>query len=340
MPYSQNIRKSDNSNLKELNEIIRLEKFLNGAGLKNTKLEAIPGDAGKRNYFRAHTYNNSFIIMDALQDKSAVAPFIKIANILNDIGLSTPKIHHISEDKTLLLLEDFGTFSYTKYLQTHPTAENELYDLAVDTLRVIYESDLRPELSQHTPSNLNDELAIFTEWYLKPRLDAIQFPKASEEFFNIFKKLYVHLEPLKPILSLKDFHADNLFYLPNRMDVKKVGIIDFQDALFSSPAHDLVSLLEDARRDVDFAVTQKSIERFSKVFQSKEDKLAFQEAYTITSIQRNLRIVGVFHRLKMRDNKAHYLLFLLRVYKYINNTLTSSLLVELNTWVKKYAVFD
>ena len=124
------------------------------------------------------------------------------------------------------------------------------------------------------------------------------------------------------------------------MDVKKVGIIDFQDALFSSPAHDLVSLLEDARRDVDFAVTQKSIERFSKVFQSKEDKLAFQEAYTITSIQRNLRIVGVFHRLKMRDNKAHYLLFLPRVYKYINNTLTSSLLVELNTWVKKYAVFD
>ena len=107
MPYSQNIRKSDNSNLKELNEIIRLEKFLNGAGLKNTKLEAIPGDAGKRNYFRAHTYNNSFIIMDAFQDKSAVAPFIKIANILNDIGLSTPKIHHISEDKTLLLLEDF-----------------------------------------------------------------------------------------------------------------------------------------------------------------------------------------------------------------------------------------
>lgn len=340
MPYSQNIQRIDNSNLKELNQIIRLERFLDEAGLKNTKLEAIPGDAGKRNYFRVHIYNNSFIIMDALQDKATVAPFIKIANILNGLGLSTPKIHHISEDKTLLLLEDFGTYSYTKYLQTHSGAEHELYDLAVDALRIIYKSDLRPELNQHTPSNLNDELAIFTEWHLKPRLDTIQLPKASEELFSIFRKLYVHLESLKPILSLKDFHADNLFYLPQRMGVKKVGIIDFQDALFSSPAHDLVSLLEDARRDVDFAVTQKSIERFSKVFKSKEDKLAFQEAYIISSIQRNLRIVGVFHRLKARDNKAHYLLFLPRVYKYINNTLTSPLLVELNMWAKKYAVFD
>lgn len=340
MPYSQNILKTDDSNLNELNAIIRLEKFLNEANLHNTRLQAIPGDAGKRNYYRVHTYNNSFVIMDALHDKSIVSPFIKIANILNELGLSTPKIHQVSDDKTLLLLEDFGDLSYTKYLSKNSNAEEELYDLAIQALKVIYKSNLRPELNHHTFNVLNEELTIFTEWYLKTRLSPLDFAKANEEFLMIFNKLYIYLENLKPIIALKDFHADNLFYLPNRQDVKKVGIIDFQDALFSSPTYDIVSLVEDARRDVDDNVTQKSINKFCELFPNNEDKQAFLDGYKITSIQRNLRIVGVFHRLKLRDNKPNYISFLPRVYKYINNTLASPILSELNAWVRKYEVFD
>ena len=339
MPYFQNTLKENKIPSNKLSEIIRLEKFLEFCNLSNSQLISIPGDCSRRNYFRVLHNSQTYIIMDLLYEPNVLEPFIEISKFLVNEGLSAPIIYNISDDRSLVLLEDFGKGSYTSILNANNEMEEELYHLAIESLKVLYKSQTDLNLKYHNKEILSAELEVFKEWYLKPKFLQKDVEKISDEFFAILKKLYAHLDTHKPIISLKDFHADNLFYLPDRNGVKKVGIIDFQDALFSTPAHDLVSLLEDARRDVNEESVNKSLDNFSSLFNNKTDKDNFKEMYAINSIQRNLRIVGLFNRLNLRDQKPHYSqLFLPRVLKYVKNTLELPSLMELKKWFIKYDV--
>lgn len=338
MPYAQSSLNYDFAGLNDYNEIIRIDGFLNEVGLRNYKLEAIEGDASKRKYYRILTLKESFILMDSSLAKENIEPFIKIASFLKNQNLSAPLILSSDLENSLLLLEDFGNNSFTKFLSNYPSQEEELYKLAVDTLITLYHANIDLELPKHNDSELNLELEhTFVQWYLRYKLSSSVYKKAVIELFTILSKLYNHLSSLRPVVVLKDYMADNLMFIKDRKGIQKVGLLDFQDAVIGSPAYDIASLLEDARREVSDYIANMSIKRFVSQIESISHQ-EFNNAYAVNSIQKNLRIIGVFHRLHLRDKKPKYLNFLPRMWKYVNRNLEYPQLSELKNWFRKYGI--
>ncbi len=123
-----------------------------------------------------------------------------------------------------------------------------------------------------------------------------------------------------PVLIQRDYHSENLLWLPERQGVARVGLLDFQDAMTGHRAYDLVSLLQDARRDVPLEIETTMISHY--LGQTSLDRDTFEAAYHMLGVQRNLRILGVFARLCLRDGKAHYVDFIPRVWGYIQRSMT------------------
>jgi len=135
------------------------------------------------------------------------------------------------------------------------------------------------------------------------------------------------------VLIQRDFHAENLLWLPNRTGVQRVGLLDFQDARTGHPAYDLVSLLKDARRDVPAKVERAMIARY--VQNTNSDPRAFDAAYQLLGVQRNLRILGVFARLSLHFNKPHYVDLIPRTWAHLMQGLSHPALKKLRDQVLK-----
>ena len=157
-----------------------------------------------------------------------------------------------------------------------------------------------------------------------------------QEYKYLWFELFDKLDKENQTVVLRDYHADNLMTLPNRDNYKQVGLLDFQDALIGSRAYDLVSLLEDARRDVDENNRRKIFDYYVKKSGCDEEK--FRTDYAILSLQRNMKIVGIFSRLSVRDNKHHYLDLLPRVIGFVEKRLKSQdqNFVEISKLIKKF----
>ena len=138
----------------------------------------------------------------------------------------------------------------------------------------------------------------------------------------------------RPCLVLRDYHAENLLWLPDRDGVKNVGLLDFQDALIGHPAYDLVSLLEDARRDTDPELRSAMIRRYLSL--TGLDQTDFHRAYAVLGAQRNLKIIGIFTRLWIRDGKPVYLDKIPRVWDHVQRDLAHPDLVELKNWIARH----
>jgi aminoglycoside/choline kinase family phosphotransferase len=135
------------------------------------------------------------------------------------------------------------------------------------------------------------------------------------------------------VLVLRDYHAENLLWLPERGGVKSVGLLDFQDALIGHPAYDLLSLLEDARRDTSQSLQANMKHYFIK--QSGVDDTAFNADYATLGAQRNLKIIGIFARLCIRDKKPHYVDMIPRVWAHLQRDLSHPKLAGLKAWVDR-----
>ena len=134
-------------------------------------------------------------------------------------------------------------------------------------------------------------------------------------------------------MVLYDFHAENLLWLSTRERCRRTGLLDFQDAMIGSPAYDMVSFLEDARRDVSAETVIKTIEYYLE--QTSIPKRDFMVSYHIMGAQRNFRIIGTFARLLVRDRKTHYLSYMPRVWRHIEYDLSDPLLAPLKDWIEK-----
>ena len=132
---------------------------------------------------------------------------------------------------------------------------------------------------------------------------------------------------------MRDYHADNLLWLPEREGVKRVGILDFQDAVVGSPAYDMVSFLEDARRDVDADTVNAVIEQYLSATGQQQE--SFMAAYALLGAQRNCKIIGIFVRLCVRDGKSNYLSYLPRVWGHLMNDLKHPMLEGMALWMEK-----
>jgi aminoglycoside/choline kinase family phosphotransferase len=159
--------------------------------------------------------------------------------------------------------------------------------------------------------------------------------KIINEFIEIWKNLLNKNLKTKKVLVHRDFHIDNLFFLKDRQNLKACGLVDFQDAVIGPSSYDLISLLEDARRDVDKKIIIKMYNKFVKKL-SKNQKKDFIKEYKVLAINRHLKVIGIFTRLYMRDKKKFYLNHIPRLWKLIEHNLDFYSLSEINKWINKF----
>ena len=178
------------------------------------------------------------------------------------------------------------------------------------------------------------ELSIFTEWFFKEKEITIdntalqKWEKAWEEPLNELKRG-------NNKLVLRDFHADNLFWLPERKNIKRIGLIDFQDALIGHETYDISSLLEDVRRNVSEEIKKVAIQEFIKIRNIKDEKKFYQN-YKVLTAQRNAKIVGIFIRLAERDNKKKYLKLVNKAMNLFLKSANDAKLEEVLQWIETY----
>ena len=297
---------------------LAIVNFLDKNGLKGADLATLPGDASNRHYVRIVKTNQKFMLMVAPPEKEDVRPFIKVDKILRDAGLNAPEIFASDLENGLLLLEDFGDDLFSRILKENKGDEREMYGVAVKLLDFLPQAD-EFDLLPYSEEKMLRESVTFVDWFAT---DANR-----EEFLAIWRILIAKLETRDNKLVLLDYHADNLMWMPGREGLSKVGLLDFQDAVIGHPAYDLVSLFEDARRDVDKSIA-------ADILKAKTPD--FVRDYFILGAQRNCKIIGYFHRLNKRDGKDGYLKFLPRVWDHLRGDLEYPALRELKNWMLKH----
>jgi aminoglycoside/choline kinase family phosphotransferase len=309
--------------------------FLVSQGWHHATSSFLAGDASYRKYERLSLPDGTkAILMDAPLPYEKPKSFEQVAQLLLNLGYSAPEIYGIDLENGFLLLEDLGDSTYPQFLEDK-SQEEPLYALAIDLLADLHKRFQSHEaLPPYTFEEYLREANLFLEWYFP----AIMGEKISDvhlnEYKDIWKALVKTLETLPSSIVLRDYHIDNLMWLSNRPGLQACGLLDFQDALIGSVAYDLVSLLEDARRDVTPSLQRAMTDRYLSHFPDL-DQDNFRSVYSILGAQRNAKIIGIFTRLAYRDQKERYLDFIPRVWGYLHQDLQNPALKPLKDWLDK-----
>ncbi len=275
----------------------------------------LAGDASNRRYERLTGPDGTrAVLMDAPPDRGEdVRPFVRIAELLRGWGLSAPRILAQDAAQGFLLLEDLGDDLFARVIEADGAREAPLYEAATDLLLQLHRHPA-PELTQLTPPVLAEMTRIAFDYY-GAALAGPPPDTAIDALVAKLDRIFADTIGGAPVLVLRDYHAENLLWLPERDGVARVGLLDFQDAVAGHQAYDLVSLLQDARRDIPAVVEQSCINRY--VQGAGCDAMQFRTAYAVLGVQRSLRILGVFARLARDHGKTRYLDFMPRVYGYV-----------------------
>lgn len=298
---------SDASRWDKVARAIERAGFLIDAGWSGAEQAIIAGDLSSRSYQRLSRDGQRGVLMDAGRDVSSVSSFLEISAWLTKNGYSAPNPIAQAQSKGLLLLDDFGD----QQLSAHPDVD-ELMGLCLKLL-----ADIRTKAPPNLPCPSAYELVEMTQL-------AEHYPGADATVLSGFRKVLLGCiesvtSGVQPTVSLRDFHADNIMWLGDKDGIQRLGLLDFQDAFLVHPVYDLVSLLTDARRDVSRSVRQSLIVEYAQI--TGDDLEELQKAFAIFSVQRNLRILGIFTRAALELGKPHHVPNLPRVYAYLAEAL-------------------
>jgi len=301
--------------------MIETQAFLDKHGFGHARRTALAGDASARRYERLSGGPSPAILMHS-PPQIGVEPFLGVANWLHACDMSAPTI--IAADATIgqVLLEDLGDDLFSRVL-AQGGDETRLYEAAVDVLLNLQRRTPPQDLPAYDDARLLAEALLLPEWYAPD--------VAADGYLAIWRALLPSVRVGAPCLVYVDYHADNLLWLPERSGHRRVGLLDFQDARLGPPAYDLVSLLEDARRDVAPALAEAMIARYLAARPDLEPR-AFRTAYAVLGAQRNAKILGLFSRLARRDGKTAYLELLPRVRAHLRRDLSHPVLAPLQAW--------
>ena len=302
--------------------------FLNTTAWAGADRAPLAGDASNRRYerLRQPQSGQSAVLMDAPPEKGEdVRPFVAIDRFLCDNGFSAPQILAEDDEHGFLLLEDLGDALFARVLapeakpeaKPDPDAEMTLYRAATNVLIGLHDVT-PPTLPHYGPERMAKLAALaFTKYRMAVTGD--DGGAAMTRFRDRFEDILADHTDGPQVICLRDYHAENLLWLPDREGLARVGLLDFQDAMLGHPAYDLVSLLQDIRRDVpagvEFAMLQHYIDA------TGADDHVFRTAYAVLGAQRNLRILGVFARLATEYGKPHYVDLIPAVWRHLKRDL-------------------
>ncbi|APG63712.1 hypothetical protein LPB140_08165 [Sphingorhabdus lutea] len=306
-----------------------VEDFLANHGWGNAKISPLAGDASFRRYMRvSHDQNGGAMLMFAPPPEEDVGPFLNMTDYLIENGFRAPKIFARDTEIGFILLEDFGDIRIKEYLEQDGDAINEeaTYQKAVDTLLGLAEAP-PANVPVYDKAAYMREIMLFSSWYM-PAMNIIN---GIDELHVIWENLLTPIISAQssPVTVLRDYHAENIMIV----DEGDFGLIDYQDALLGHRAYDLLSLLQDARRDVPEELEQKMLQYYIDKANISDE---FKDHYAILAAQRNIKIIGIFTRLWQRDGKAHYLEFLPRMWRLLERDLAQPALKDVRAWFDKY----
>jgi len=340
--------------------------FLKSAGWDGAAVAPLPGDASTRHYARVSLNGHKAMLMD--QPQTAEAPtapanatpeerralgynaiarlaggdcarFVAASNYLRGLGLSAPEIYAADPDSGFVLIEDFGDALYADMLSDGRADERTVYESAADVLAALHAMGapavLHPDKALHAydETALLAEIDLMTEWYLPYALGRAATPDEIAEHRALWRKALESVSEPSPVFVHRDYHAQNLLWLPERAGTARVGLIDFQDAVAGTRAYDLISLTEDARRDVSPEIAEATTQRYLAA--TGADAEHFRAQMAVMAAQRNAKIAGIFARLYKRDGKPRYLSYLPRVWGHLNRDLEHPALAGLKSWYDK-----
>jgi aminoglycoside/choline kinase family phosphotransferase len=343
------------------------QDFLRRHGWGDAEIAPLPGDASTRHYARLTQNGRSAMLMDQPQAvETAVAPpeadeaarralgynavarlagadcrrFAAAADFLRARGLAAPEIYAADHRQGLMLLEDLGDTLFTDVV-ARGAAEETLYQAAAEALAKIHQERAPKWLAPDLPLFAYDEIALVAEtdlmleWFLPLTLGRKATDEDYREHRALWRAALAAVAGSMPVFVHRDFHAQNLMWLPERRGLARVGLIDFQDAVAGSPAYDLISLVEDARRDVSPRLAEITTAHYLATMRAQGmplDENRFRAEMAVMAAQRNTKIVGIFARLSVRDGKRRYLRFLPRVWRYLERDFEHPLLADLRRW--------
>jgi tRNA threonylcarbamoyl adenosine modification protein YjeE len=338
----------------------QVRAFLEESGFAAARRRRLVGDASTRIFERLTLDDQTTVLMNAprrpdgppVRDGkpySAIAhlaedvvPYVAVAVGLRDRNLSAPTILHADLERGLIMMEDLGDERIVGGDPPAPIAAR--YEVAIDLLVSLHRRKLpeklpvAPQLDYSLPRYDMEafliEAELMLDWYLVSA-DAPPTDVAREEFIALWR------EALEPAINapatwvLRDYHSPNLLWLPDREDIARIGVLDFQDALIGPAAYDVASLLQDARVDVQEALEVALLSRYARARRGHDqrfDAASFTRLYATLAAQRATKILGIFARLDRRDGKPQYLRHVPRLLTYLRRSLAHPALGPLKAW--------
>lgn len=337
-----------------------IRTFLDAHGWQGATRRYLQGDASARAYEKVYKDDGACaVLMDAPAENDGpiikdgkryaelahlaedVRPFVAIGEALRARNLPAPELCAHDIKSGLLLIEDFGSQNIIE--DGAPVLER--YEAAVDILAEMHGYDWPdavplPDGSSHTLASFDQsvfeiEISLLQEWYA-PHVLGGQFSDAAQTRYEaLWKTLFDILSTGEKSWLLRDYHSPNLMWREKEHGMRRIGIIDYQDALIGPSAYDVASLCQDARITIPLEMEMHLKERYSAA-RHKQDKGfdgdAFEQDYAIIAAERGTRLLGLWPRLKYRDGKDHYMAHMPRTKEYLNRALTHPVLQELKHW--------
>lgn len=322
-------------------------EFMTRHGWGGAQIIPLAADASFRRYFRVHRQGKVAVLMDAPPQLEDSRPYLAVAQHLRALDLRAPHIIAADLDLGLMLLEDFGDDRLGPYLAAHGAAETSMYQRALDSLIIAQGAPPPPQLAyQALPHGgqlplapyddavFTREVKLFNEWFLPAfgiTLDTQALIAYDLAWRASWQDVLIQTKAA-PVMVLRDYHADNLMILEGST---QLGLLDFQDALAGHAAYDLVSLLQDARRDVSQPLEAQMLRYYWDNAPTRIKAIGagpFEAAYQLLGAQRNTKIIGIFSRLYRRDGKDYYPTLQPRVWGYLNRNLQHPALALVRAW--------
>ena len=275
------------------------------------KLIKIKGDASFRTFFRKVNVQQNSIIVSAKKEKfQNLIVYDAINKILRKNKILAPDLYNENYRKNFIEIEDFGNKTILNEIKKKNKNKFDYFKKIIDLLikvqlikdRKVYTfKNKKYSIPKYDKRILIQEANLFCDWYVKSKFSKIESKKFSKEFRKVTKKLASKLMLNQDVFVHRDFHVSNLMLVK-----KSIGIIDSQDALIGNRAYDLASLIDDVRLKTSKSFKKKIFNFYIKR-QKKINIYKLKNDFEILSILRNLKIIGIFTRLAIRDGKKNYL---------------------------------
>ncbi|MEM8681972.1 MAG: phosphotransferase [Pseudomonadota bacterium] len=311
-------------------------RFLEHSGYAEWSCSPFSSDASFRSYFRLQREGVTVLLMDAPPPQENAGRFKLVAKHLLDCGIRAPNVLASDLDAGFLIIEDFGDDTLTRLLDRGED-EEALYTMAVDALTHLHrhENVRGIDVGDYDDASLKRELGLFVDWFFPAATGKAMEEDAALSFYDAWESVWRSLPEARQTLVLRDYHVDNIMRVGPESTLDACGLLDFQDAVIGPRCFDLMSLLEDARRDVSEETTRKMITRYKRAMSDSADP-EFDTWYSVMAVHRHMRILGVFVRLWRRDGKPAYLRHLPRVARLLLSHRDSEDLHPVFEWLDRH----